>query len=240
MNNVEKPKISPLFFVVGGVILISGLMLLMPSSRTSRIIKAKEYLAREFPIASEEAIKPLLGSHLVTDDAFIYDTSQKECAILVFTPDSTSPYSADSMMSEINRPLQSYGLSNVNWEKVPVVVLLAPDETSTGWTIFSKIWIAKILQKQRVNDLKQLGLELTSSPAALARVKKIWAKQPAKIQARAAEILEENRKIAKPYRKTPRFYRNKVTFTISNQHDMSEFIGAYIAGNPEKFPDSSR
>jgi hypothetical protein len=233
-NLNKRKRISPVgvIGIIFAVIVIG--LLVSPSAKDKRLTQAKEYLAREFPIVSDDSIKPLLGSHLLTNDKFIYDAGRKECAILIFRPDPTSPYSADAMMTEVSRPLQYYYSANTSWGKVPVAILLAPDESSTGWTIFAKIWIAKVLQKQKVDDLKQLGLELSTSPAALVRIKKIWAKEPPKIQARATQILEENRKVAKQFRKTPRFYRNKVTYAISNQHDMSDFIGAFEEAHPEQ------
>lgn len=231
-------RITPVGYVAFGMAFVILMLLCLPSAKQRRIIIAKEYLATEFPIVPDASMTSLLSSHLITDGKFIYDAGRKECAILVFTPDSaTTYYTAGTMLTEASSPLQYYYSSDTYWERVPVAILLAPEDRTPGWTIFAKVWIAKVLQKQKVKDLQSLGLELSSSSKLISRIEKIWAKMPSKIKVRATQILEENRKVARQYIKTPRFYRKEATYAISEDHDMSDFIVSYIKAHPERFPN---
>ena len=233
LGSPPKKRIKLVGVIVAVFVAIILILLIMPSSKDNRIIKAKEYLATEFPIVSEDSVKPLLNAYLVKDGAFVNFSKQDECAVFIFSPDPKI-YGSENMINEAEGA--SYPYRREPQKDIPIAILLAPDESRAGWTLFAKIWIVKVLQKQQVDDLKELGNALTTNPKGFARLKSIWEKIPAKPKAKATAILEENRRIAKLYKSIPRFYRRKVTYSIPDPMDLYSFLNAFDEAHPELVP----
>ncbi len=234
-ESIKKWRLSPMVIILIGIGGILAFLLILPSSREVRLRKAREYLTQEFPTVSEDSVKPLLRAYLVSDNSFVNFSTRHEYAIEIFRP---NPAVYDRLEMLYNSPSGSPYLTTKG--EYPVALLLAPDASSVGWTVFAKIWIAKVLQKQQVHDLKELGLEMPSNPKVFGRLKKIWAKVPLKIQEKATAIIEENRRLAKPFKSTAGFYHKEVTYAISDGHDRSEFFRAFAGANPEKIPRIDR
>ena len=234
LGSPPKKRITPVGLIVAVFVAILLVLLIMPSSRDNRISKAKERFARDFPIIPEDKMQPLLGSHLMVDGKFVYDSAKREGALFIFAPGPTAQY-GDQMMRELQYPSQTYSYSSTT--NIPIAVLLAPEESSQGWTIFAKVWIAKALQKQSVKDLKELGMQLSSNPKAFARLKSIWKKLPLKVRTRATQVLEENRSVAKLYSTHSRFYRGKVTYVIDPPADLSDFLMERADTDPDTRTD---
>lgn len=223
-----KKKLSLTAKILMGIFALVGLFLLMPSANAKRIAIARKQFAQNFPIISEERIKPLLKSHLMVNDAFVYDVAErKECGIIIFAPDGPTAQYGDSMMSELIR--KHVGPRHAT----QTAVLLAPPESSKEWTLFAKIWLAKTLQKQPVEDLKDLGLQISSNPKVVTRLKSIWKKVPEKVKSRSTQVLAENRAIASLYAPTLRVFRNGKTYAIGKTSDFQDFTYSYNEAFPE-------
>jgi hypothetical protein len=221
---------SPMGLILIGLIVILTLLLFIPSAKGNRISKAKAYLAREFPIVSKESIKPLTSAYLVSDDKFVNFTSSPKFAILIFPPNPTS-YSPITMIDET---IDRLNLRQLTFGETPVGMLLAPEPTAPGWTIFAKVYLAKVLMKQQVQDLKELGLELPSNPKAVTRLKAIWKKVPTHIQSKSNAILDYNVRLGRRFKTVRRYCLHGALYSIGDEHLLFDFNSAYDEAYPEE------
>lgn len=189
-----------------GVIAVAVIVLMLnPSSRGSRVIKAKQKLEQVFkgPPASE--VDFLLSESLLTAKNRIFVPNRNENQILfVFRPkasDMVSQYYLSELEDQYIVPGD---------DPVKAGILYAPDESSVGWTLVAKLRIACALQQKDISDLKSLKDELIMgfsrsapgkikgiSPNPLVQLRAYWAKVPPEIQAQTTNILTANRAAAK-------------------------------------------
>ena len=226
---VPKRKISPLIMIVGGIVLASSLFLLIPSSRTTRVLKAKQRLAIDF--VGPKDISYLYGGFLLTHDNKHARVSASDIAnITVFAPNPTEVVSINFIVQLANR----YYASS---DKTKTVCFLAPDATSTGWSLFAKVWIGETL-KHKSNQIVQnyAHLMLSSSASATTGLTKLWADLPPEIQADAEAVLEQNREILKAHKGSCTYFQDGkgVNYLIDLKHNTWEVPSLLAQAYPDR------
>lgn len=231
---VEKRRVSPLILIVGGTLAVSFLFLLLPSSRTSRTNRAKEKLKNEY--AGPKDLSYLQAGTFVADDGFSRDKARGGNGRMgIFAPrptDTIPPDFFDGM-----RPYRYMGTAEASgWH-----CLLAPDSSSTGWSLFAKVWIAESLQKhtKSTQEMDTLAREmLASSSSGITKLKAIWLKVPAKIQAEAESILAKNREVVKELPGIHQYYQaSGVNYEIKSTHSIWEFDQLLEDAEPKRGSD---
>jgi hypothetical protein len=191
MSTPVKRKLSPLTLVIGAIMAVCLAILFIPSNRDTRQAKAKLSLQKDY--AGPKDISNLYEATLISIDNKRTKVSPKdEAQILVFAPNPK-----DSVTSNTFMELQeNYYGANVE-RKTKNVCLLAPDPTSTGWSLFAKVLIGHSLEIKQVGQIAtSLSQQLIANPpSAIKELNNHWMKFSPKTQAEATRILEENRKI---------------------------------------------
>ena len=230
-----KKRLAPFGIVIVGIVGITLLFLVLPSSRAARIRKARAELARSYPLRSQAAMQPLFEIELVGEKGFKKFPQKEPLTVYIFAPDPKS-MSAARMINEICQP------SNLGWSYlVPMnsAVLLAPDPASTGWSLFAKVWIARYVQGLPANDIKSIGLRLVGSGSlSYTQLKAIWAKIPEDVQSKAEGILEKNRTIAKLFRSTCYVFHDAkgINYEVRGTAIMTDLLYEYYEAYPETRP----
>jgi hypothetical protein len=205
------------------------LMLLMPSSRTEKIAKAKEKLKKEF--AGPNDLSHLYGGYFVTSKNTSLSIGPKSNAELsVFAAGPTSAFSS-RYFEEVD---------GTNWNmfgnKTLHACLLAPHPTSTGWSLYAKVWIALTLKSDRTPMFNLGNLVSSGDASTMKKLRDIWGKVPFDIQAKAEALLDNNRKNVKSMPGAHRFYQDG-SGTIYKLDVLSgpyEFFGTYNDANPSR------
>ena len=226
---VPKRKVSPLILVVGGIVLASGMILLIPSSRTTRVIKAKNLLATEY--AGPKDISYLYDGYLVTHDNKEEKISPSDIAnITVFAPNPTEVVSMNFVVQFAN---QYYAPG----DKTKTVCFLAPDATSTGWSLFAKVWIGETLRHKSTQILQSYAQTMLSSPAsATTSLTKLWTDLPPEIQAESQAVLEQNREILKAHKGSCTYYQDGkgTNYLIDLKHNTWEVRSLLAQAYPDR------
>jgi hypothetical protein len=225
-QDVPKKKLPPLVIIIGIIFALCIVFLLLPSSRSSKIAKAKARLETTFNGPPASKIQSIYEEFLVagseskrldlkpTDASFIY----------VFAPAPT--YTGSQMFGDLSN---QYGYRSGEKKNA---VLLAPDPASKDWSLLSKDWIAYGLLNKKVEEIRALGQEMTYSSGSKTiqpRLKKIWDSIPAATQAQAEAILTKNRAAAKKLGENRRFFQDgkgKI-YEIRAGNDIWDFVSTY-------------
>lgn len=232
-QDIPKKKLPPLVIILGIIFTLCAVFLLLPSSRSSKMTKAKarlattfsgppakniEFLYQEFLVSGQEKGSPGFGP---SDAGFIY----------IFAPSPT--YSGSQFFGEFSN---RYAFRA---KEVKSVVLWAPAPASSDWTLLAKDWISYSLLKKNVEELKALGEEISYSPSSKTtqpKLKKIWDSIPSATQVRAEEILRQNLVIAKKVGENRRFFQDGAgtVYELRPGNDTWDFTSTY----QEAFPNS--
>lgn len=238
---IPRKKLSPILAIVAIILVIACLFLLMPSSRSARLQKAKDKLARDYTDPTEATLRPLFENELILDTKLAKPSAKDRSVLYVFAPTPTKSISAQ-LINEIAYQ-QTYSPGDV---RAKTGILLAPDPTSTGWTLFAKVWIAKVLEGKSPNEVKNLGVGLAtgSSAATLRQLQEIWNKVPVDIQKRTEDILDKNRALAKSFGNTRCFFHDEhgqnyeIPVSSSSSQMLYQFMYDYSEANPQARPKS--
>jgi hypothetical protein len=226
----EKRKISPLILIVGSILAISAVFLLVPSSRGSKAIKAKKKLAEVF--AGPADLSYLYAATSVTSNNLVKSINKKdEARINVFAPKPT-----DAVPSDFFNDMRPYRYTG-QAESSTAYCILAPDPASTGWTLFSEVWIAEILQKKNPQVVNSLSYGVSSENAAvMTQLKTFWAKTPASVKAQADTIIAQNREVVKSIPGLRHYYQDGLgkNYQVSSKNSIWEFDQAIREANPTR------
>jgi hypothetical protein len=228
LNPVETRKVSPMVLVIGGILAVTVLFLLLPSSRTTKIKKAKEKLSREF--AGPQDLSYLYHGFFVTSKNRNTSIGPKSVAELsIFAPDPKSAFSSRYFEEVDGNNWNMYGIRTEH------ACLLAPDPASTGWSLYSKVWIALTLQSEIKQPVFNLGTLVAAGDAGtLKKLQSIWSKMPHHVQSKAEALLQNNRNIVKGMPGVHRFFRDSTgtNYKIDVNSGPYDFISTYNEANP--------
>ena len=239
----QKFRLSPPVLIVGGILVVTGLFLLLPSSRTSHAIKAREKLAKEY--VGPKDISNLYGAYLVSNkNQFVKINAANKAEILVFAPGPTDKLPAN-LISQFD-PTYMYG-SGTNFK---AVCLLAPDPSCADLTLFAKVWLAMSLQskiKQQIATVLGPSFPTTGgsgpSPAsssmrktAVVQLNSFWLKIPKEIRQQAEEKLEANRKLIAGAHGIHCYFQNGegTNYEIDTSKNIWEFVQTYDEAYPSR------
>ncbi len=202
---VEAPakwKPSPLVLIVAGILAISSIFLFLPSNQTARKVRALKLLKTEY--VGPKDISNLYAGFLVNMKNKVVKMSATDIGQLyVLMPTPTETVSSNTF-----NELDDRYYSNENRKSVSAC-LLAPDPSSTGWSLFAKVWIASTLLNKTDRFADQYGQMLSYSNAqAMKELTKLWSAFPTEIQSQAEDILAKNRELVKTLKKSRRFFQD--------------------------------
>ncbi len=202
----EKKRVSPILLIVGAILAVSALFMVMPSSQTARVRKAQATLDKEFRGPPISLFSNLEGASMLSGNQIIKFSQKRQGFLYVLTPTPTDTTSA----TYINQA--AYPAFNFRNEGETSMILMAPDPSSTGWSLLAKVWIGEALTNKSRGDISTISSNLSSTPSsAIAQLTKRWGMLDPTTQAQAEAILESNRKLAAQFRGTRRFYIDKGT-----------------------------
>ena len=237
----QKFRLSPPVLIVGGILVVTGLFLLLPSSRTSRTIKAREKLAKEY--VGPRDISHLYVAYLVSNkNQLVKINAADKAEILVFAPGPKDQFSGN-LLSQFD-PTYMYG-SATNFK---AACLLAPDPSCADLTLFAKVWIAMSLQskvKQQIANAFGPSFATTGGSApstgsssmrksAVAQLNSFWLKFPQDVRQLAEERLEANRKIVAGAQGIHCYFQNGegTNYEIDISKNIWEFVQTYDEAYP--------
>lgn len=181
----------PLILIV--ILAVASLVLLVPSSRG---IKANQARAKLKLVKKFDPVKlqKLERGHVV---------SMRSPSGRVASPTGKFFFilTSHSTMSSEEQILNSLAVGSAysGTALKRLDVLLAPEASSTSWSLFAKLWIAQDLLSQNTQPTIELGTELAArlgGTKPLTALSALWATIPPNTQKKAEEFLDQNRKIA--------------------------------------------
>jgi hypothetical protein len=156
-----------------------------------------------------------------------------EAQILVF-----APRPKDSFSSNLVNQLEVTYFGNESERKPIHVCLLAPDPTSTGWTMFARVWIAKTLQRKLTQQIaRSLCQSMFSNPSAtIKQLNDYWKEIPASIQKQANDVLVRNREVAKKLPGVHRYFQDGkgTNYEIDVSTNIWNFKNTFNEAHPER------
>ncbi len=201
ISPVEAKRVSPMVLIIGGILAVTMLFLLFPSSSTTKISKAKERLKKEF--VGPKDLSQLYSGYFVTSKNMSLSIGPKSNAeVSVFAAGPTSAFSSRYFEEVDGTNWNMYGNKTLH------VCLLAPDPTSTGWSLYAKVWIALTLRNDRTPMFNLGNLVSSGDAGTMKKLRDIWSNTPFDIQAKAEALLDNNRKIVKSMPGAHRFYQD--------------------------------
>ena len=233
ISPVEVKRVSPMLLIIGGILALTMLFLLFPSSRTAKVSRAKERLKKEF--VGPKDLSDLYTGYFVTSKNMSLTIGPKSNAELsVFAAKPTSLFSSRYFEEVDGNNWNMYGNKTLH------ACLLAPDPTSTGWSLYAKVWIALTLQNDRTPMFNLGNLVSSGDATTMKKLRDIWAKQPFDIQATAEYLLDSNRKLVKGMPGAHRFYQDGsgTIYKLDPLAGPYEFFYTYNEAHP--IPQSDR
>lgn len=230
-----KRRISPFLTIVGVIVLVAAMIMLMPSSKSVRLKKAQDLLNVTFKKVGPEYLVPLYGVQLVSRNGLATVSESESYAVIVFAPDGKNTNTA-VLINEICSPT---AYLDANSGKIHSAALLAPDPSSTGWTLMAKVWFAQALVKKPTATIQALGVQLVSlGRSSVYELNEIWKKVPKNIQDQATAMLERNREVATKFSRNTRIFHHKLgpSYVIDGVTTYSDFMWDFFEAYPECKP----
>jgi hypothetical protein len=242
MDVAESKRISPLMWLVAGILLVCTLFLLIPSSKNVRTKKAVDAFNKKYVPRPSEFVEPLLQAELATSNGLISVGTKEQFAVFVFVPKPGNSKVATSSAAMMNEIIYRPSYFQANGGSIKTGILFAPDPASTGWTLFAKVWLARCIEKKLVGDIKNYGLRLVNSgTATTAELNTLWLAVPVDVQRKVEAMLERNREIGKKMGSTLRIFHSSdgTTYDLPSKSTLSDFLWSYYVAYPEAVPSNA-